>query len=157
MPRVKRGVTRHRRHVKLLKAASGFRGTRSRLFRFANQIVMRSRRYAYRDRRTRKRDMRRLWIARINAASRMGGLSYSKFISGLSTAGVTLDRKALAELAVYDAAAFAHLVSLAGGKEVSPELVQLAATQAIEEAEELAETPALPAAGETTEAATAGA
>jgi large subunit ribosomal protein L20 len=135
MPRVKRGVTRHRRHVKLLKAASGFRGTRSRLFRFANQIVMRSRRYAYRDRRTRKRDMRKLWIARINAASRMGGLSYSKFISGLSVAGVTLDRKALAELAVYDAAAFAQLVSLAGGKAVAPELVQLAATQAIEEAE----------------------
>jgi large subunit ribosomal protein L20 len=157
MPRVKRGVTRHRRHVKVLKAASGFRGTRSRLFRFANQIVMRSRRYAYRDRRTRKRDMRKLWIVRINAASRMGGLSYSKFIAGLSAAGVTLDRKALAELAVYDAPAFAQLVSMAGGKAVSPELVQLAATQAIEEAEELAEIRALPAPDDTTEVANAGA
>src|SRR5947209_20436726 len=110
MPRVKRGVTRHRRHVKILKAASGFRGTRSRLFRFANQIVMKSRAYQYRDRRVRKRDMRRLWIARINAASRMGGLSYSKFIAGLSAAGVNLDRKVLADLAVHDAAGFAPLV-----------------------------------------------
>src|SRR5918997_4216934 len=106
MPRVKRGVTRHRRHVKILKAASGFRGTRSRLFRFANQIVMKSRAYQYRDRRTRKRDMRRLWITRINAASRLGGLSYSKFISGLTAAGVTIDRKMLADLAIRDAATF---------------------------------------------------
>ena len=150
MPRVKRGVTRHRRHVKILKAASGFRGTRSRLFRFANQIVMKSRAYQYRDRRTRKRDMRRLWITRINAAARLGGLSYSKFISGLTAAGVTIDRKMLAELAVRDAASFAHLVALAGGRPVAPELVQRAATQAITQAEEMAETPALPAAGETT-------
>src|SRR5947199_1052623 len=98
MPRVKRGVTRHRRHAKILKAASGFRGTRSRLVRFANQIVMKSRAYQYRDRRTRKRDMRRLWITRINAASRLGGLSYSKFMTGLAVAGVTLDRQMLAEL-----------------------------------------------------------
>ena len=151
MPRVKRGVTRHRRHAKILKAASGYRGTRSRLFRFANQIVMRSRAYQYRDRRTRKRDMRRLWIARINAAARMGGLSYSRFMSGLTTAGVTLDRKVLADLAVRDAAGFANLVALAGGKPVAPALVQAAATQAIEEAEEMAETPALPAEGETTD------
>src|SRR6187401_2618581 len=122
MPRVKRGVTRHRRHVKILKAASGFRGTRNRLVRFANQIVMHSRAYAYRDRRTRKRDMRRLWIVRINAAARMGGLSYSKFIYGLSQAGITLDRKALAEIAVRDGAAFSQLVVLAGGKAIeSPE------------------------------------
>lgn len=149
MPRVKRGVTRHRRHAKVLKAASGFRGTRSRLFRFANQIVMRSRAYEYRDRRTRKRDMRRLWITRINAACRLGGISYSKFIAGLSAQGVTLDRKVLADLAVRDAAAFAQLVALAGGKKVAPELIQRAATDAIQQAEVMAETPELPAAGET--------
>ncbi len=149
MPRVKRGVTRHRRHVKLLKAASGFRGTRNRLFRYANQIVMKSRAYQYRDRRTRKRDMRRLWITRINAAARLGGLSYSRFISGLAAAGVTLDRKVLADLAVRDGAAFAQLVALAGGKPVAPELVQRVASEAITEAEELAQIPALPAAGET--------
>lgn len=151
MPRVKRGVTRHRRHVKILKAASGFRGTRNRLFRFANQIVMRSRRYEYRDRRTRKRDMRRLWITRINAAARLGGLSYSKFISGLNGAGVMIDRKMLAELAAREPAAFAQLVTLAGGKPAAPELVQHVATQAVARAEEMAETPALPA-GDATEA-----
>src|SRR5205823_9240853 len=151
MPRVKRGITRHRRHAKLLKAASGFRGTRNRLFRFANQIVMHSRAYEYRDRRTRKRDMRKLWIARINAASRLGGLSYSKFIAGLTAAGVTLDRKVLADLAVREPASFAHLVAMAGGKPVAPELVQRAATLAVEEAEAMAEVPELPAAGETTE------
>lgn len=149
MPRVKRGVTRHRRHVKVLKLASGYRGTRSRLFRFANQIVMRSLRYQYRDRRVRKRDMRRLWIVRINAAARLGGLSYSKFISGLTRAGVTLDRKVLAELAVRDGAAFAQLVALAGGKPVSPELVQRVATNAVTEAEEMSETLELPAGTET--------
>src|SRR5438105_6055969 len=151
MPRVKRGITRHRRHMKILKAASGFRGTRSRLYRFANQIVMKSRAYQYRDRRTRKRDMRRLWIARINAAARMGGLSYSRFIAGLTAAGVTLDRKVLADLAVRDAAAFAHLVAVAGGRPVAPELIQRAADQAITEAEEMAEVLELPAAGETTQ------
>src|SRR5437588_12909159 len=151
MPRVKRGLTRHRRHAKILRAASGFRGTRNRLFRFANQIVMRSRAYEYRDRRTRKRDMRRLWIARINAASRLGGLSYSKFIAGLIAAGVTLDRKVLAELAVREPASFAHLVAMAGGKPVAPELVQRAATQAIAEAEAMSEVPELPAAGEGSE------
>ena len=156
MPRVKRGVTRHRRHVKILKAASGYRGTRNRLFRFANQIVMRSRRYQYRDRRVRKRDMRRLWIVRINAAARLGGLSYSKFISGLNAAGVTIDRKMLAELAARDSAAFAHLVKLAGGKDVAPELVQHVANEALEQAEEMAETPALPA-GDESETAKAGA
>lgn len=151
MPRVKRGLTRHRRHVKLLKAASGYRGTRSRLFRFANQIVMKSRAYQYRDRRTRKRDMRRLWITRINAAARLGGISYSRLISGLATAGVTLDRKALADLAVRDGAAFAQLITIAGGKQVAPELVQRVATQAVADAEEMVEIPALPAEGETTE------
>lgn len=153
MPRVKRGVTRHRRHVKVLKAASGYRGTRSRLFRFANQIVMRARAYQYRDRRTRKRDIRRLWIVRINAAARMGGLSYSRFIAGLNRAGVTLDRKVLAELAVRDSAAFAQLVALAGGKQVAPALIQRAADDAITEAEVMAAVPALPA-GEPVEAGT---
>ncbi len=148
MPRVKRGVTRHARHVKVLKAASGYRGTRSRLFRFANQIVMKAQAYQYRDRRVRKRDMRRLWIVRINAASRLGGLSYSKFVSGLARAGINLDRKVLADLAVRDGAAFAQLVALAGGKPVAPELVQRVATQAVAKAEEMAETPELPAPAE---------
>jgi len=112
---------------------------------------MKSRAYQYRDRRTRKRDMRRLWITRINAAARMGGISYSKLISGLATAGVTLDRKTLADLAVRDGAAFAHLVTIAGGKKVAPELVQRVASQAVVDAEEMAEVPALPAEGETTE------
>lgn len=149
MPRVKRGLTRHHRHAKVLKAASGFRGTRNRLFRFANQIVMRSRAYEYRDRRVRKRDMRKLWIARINAASRMGGLSYSKFIAGLTAAGVTLDRKVLADLAVREPLSFAHLVALAGGNAVSPELIERAAMQAVADAKAMAAVPELPAAGET--------
>jgi hypothetical protein len=110
---------------------------------------MRSRAYQYRDRRTRKRDMRRLWIARINAAARMGGLSYSRFIYGLNKAGVSLDRKVLADLAVRDAVSFARLVEVAGGNPATPALVQQAATQAVAMAEEMAETPALPAAGET--------
>jgi len=121
---------------------------------------MKSRAYEYRDRRVRKRDMRRLWITRINAASRMGGLSYSRFMSGLNAAGVNLDRKVLADLAVREPAAFAQLVAVAGGKAVAPDLVQYTAKQAVVEAEQLAETPALPAAGETSEAAeteTAGA
>jgi len=145
MPRVKRGVTRHARHVKILKAASGYSGTRSRHFRFANQIVMKARAYQYRDRRVRKRDIRRLWIVRINAAARLGGLSYSKFISGLAAKGVTIDRKMLAELAVRDGAAFAQVVALAGGKPVAPELVQRVATQAVAAAEEMAEVTELPA------------
>ncbi|MEO5951338.1 MAG: 50S ribosomal protein L20 [Chloroflexia bacterium] len=127
MPRVKRGITRHRRHVKLIKAASGYRGTRHRLFRFANQIVMKARAYQYRDRRVRKRQMRRLWIVRINAAARLGGLSYSKFIFGLAQAGITLDRKALAEIAVRDGAAFSQLVVLAGGKAIESQTVATAA------------------------------
>ncbi len=143
MPRVKRGYTRQRRHGKILKAASGYRGTRSRLFRFANQIVMKARAYQYRDRRVRKRDMRRLWITRINAAARQGGLSYSKFMFGLNAAGVTIDRKMLADLAVRDSAAFAQLVALAGGNP-APELVQRVATEAIETAEEMVLVPALP-------------
>jgi hypothetical protein len=113
---------------------------------------MKSRAYQYRDRRTRKRDMRRLWIARINAAARMGGLSYSRFIAGLSKAGVTLDRKVLADIAVRDSAAFARLIETAGGNPSAPALVQYAAVQAVARAENMAETPSLPARGETSDA-----
>ncbi len=113
MARVKRGVAAHRRHTKMLHQASGFRGTRRRLFRRANEAVMRSLVYQYRDRRTRKRDMRRLWIVRINAAARQNGLPYGKFMNGLMKAGVEVDRKMLADLAVRDGAAFTQLVDVA--------------------------------------------
>jgi len=113
MARVKRGVAAHRRHSKMLHQASGFRGTRRRLFKRANEAVMRSLVYQYRDRKTRKRDFRRLWIARINAAARQNGLPYGKFMHGLAQAGVEVDRKMLADLAVRDAAAFTQLVEVA--------------------------------------------
>jgi large subunit ribosomal protein L20 len=115
MPRVKRGTMVRKRHKKILEQASGYRMAKSTLFRQANEAVMRAGNFAYRDRRTRKRDFRRLWIARINAACRQSGLTYSKFIAGLTSAGIEIDRKMLAELAVNDAAAFAQLVQLAGG------------------------------------------
>lgn len=113
MARVKGGTTTRRRHKKILKLAKGYRGTKSRLFRIANPQVLRSLNYAYRDRRNKKRDFRRLWIARINAAARMNGMSYSMFISGLKKAGVQINRKVLADLAVNDGAAFEQLVSVA--------------------------------------------
>lgn len=113
MARVKRGVTARRRHNKILRQARGFRGTRSRLFKRANEAVMRSLQYQYRDRRTRKRDMRRLWIVRINAGARQNGLPYGRFIEGLTKAGVEVDRKMLADLAVRDEVAFARLVEVA--------------------------------------------
>ncbi|HWV24162.1 MAG TPA: 50S ribosomal protein L20 [Thermomicrobiales bacterium] len=113
MARVKRGVAAHRRHRNILKQAKGFRGTRNRLFRRANESVMRSMQYAYRDRRNRKRDMRRLWIQRINAASRLNGLPYNQLIHGLSVAGVAVDRKVLADIAVRDAEGFAAIVEVA--------------------------------------------
>jgi large subunit ribosomal protein L20 len=97
----------------LLRQAKGFRGTRSRLIKRANEAVMRSLQYQYRDRRTRKRDMRRLWITRINAAARANGMPYGRFIEGLNKAGVEVDRKMLADLAVRDAAAFSQLVEVA--------------------------------------------
>lgn len=112
MARVKRGTNTRRRHKKILKLAKGYRGSKSRLFRVANPQVLRSLSYAYRDRRTKKRDFRRLWIARINAAARMNGMSYSMFISGLKKAGVQINRKVLADLAVNDGAAFEKLVSV---------------------------------------------
>jgi large subunit ribosomal protein L20 len=113
MPRVKTGVTAHRRHKKILKLAKGYRGARSKQFKKANETVMKAGQYAYRDRRVKKREFRRLWIARINAAARMNGISYSKLICGLTKAGVSIDRKMMAELAVSDAAAFSKLVDIA--------------------------------------------
>lgn len=113
MARIKRGFTTQRRHKKVLQRAQGYRGTRNRLFKRANEAVMRAGQYAYRDRRTRRRDFRKLWIIRINAASREHGMPYNQFINGLNTAGVTVDRKILADLAVNDPAAFAEYVSIA--------------------------------------------
>ena len=111
--RVKRGYKARRRRKKVLKLAKGFRGGRSKLFRTAADAVDRALMYAYRDRRARKRDFRRLWIARINAAARINNLSYSKFIHGLKLANVHLDRKILAELAVSDPSGFAQLAKMA--------------------------------------------
>lgn len=113
MARVKGGPRTRRRHKKVLKLTKGQKGTKHALFRRAHEAMMKSLYYAYRDRRNRKRDMRRLWIARINAAARQCGLSYSRFIYGLRRAGVELDRKVLADMAVRDEAAFARLAEIA--------------------------------------------
>ena len=113
MPRVKRGVTAHARHKKVLKEARGYTGARSKVYRVAKQAVIKAGQYAYRDRRTRKRDFRRLWIVRINAAARQFDLSYSRFMDGLNKAGIEVDRKVLADLAVHDIAAFGALVEKA--------------------------------------------
>jgi large subunit ribosomal protein L20 len=111
--RVKRGVTKRARHKKILKLASGFRAARGRLIRPARLAVEKSLIYAYRDRKQRKRQFHRLWIARINAAAREHGLTYSRFIAGLKRAGVEMDRKVLADLAVAEPKAFSELVTLA--------------------------------------------
>jgi large subunit ribosomal protein L20 len=111
MPRVKRGVTARARHKKIIALAKGYRGRRKNVYRIAKQAVMRAAQYAYRDRRTRKRVFRSLWIARINAAAREHGLTYSRFVAGLNRSAVALDRKVLAELAVNDKPAFAAIVS----------------------------------------------
>ena len=111
MPRVKRGVTARARHKKVLALAKGFRGRRNNVYRVAKQAVMRAGQYAYRDRRTRKRVFRALWITRINAAAREHGISYSRFIAGLNKSVIGLDRKVLAELAVNDKPAFAAIVA----------------------------------------------
>jgi large subunit ribosomal protein L20 len=111
--RVKSGIVTRRRHKKVLKQTKGQYATKHRLFRRANEAMMKSLKYAYRDRRNRRREFRRLWIARINAASRQNGLSYSRLIYGLKQASVELDRKVLAELAVNDSGAFAELVKVA--------------------------------------------
>jgi len=113
--RVKGGTRRRYRHKKMLRQTKGFWGTRRRLFRRANEAWMKAQAYAYRDRRNRRRDLRRLWIVRINAAARQNGLSYSTFIHGLKQAGVELDRKVLADIAVQDASTFAQLAEMAKG------------------------------------------
>jgi large subunit ribosomal protein L20 len=111
MPRVKRGVTARARHKKIIALAKGYRGRRNNVYRVAKQAVMRAGQYAYRDRRTRKRVFRTLWIARINAAAREHGITYSRFIAGLHKSEIGLDRKVLAELAVNDKPAFAAIVA----------------------------------------------
>ena len=117
MPRTKHSVATRRRRKKVLKMASGYRGAKSRSFKPAKEQVMHSLQYAYRDRRARKGDFRKLWISRINAAARERGMSYNKFMNGLRTAGVEIDRKVLADLAVNDPDAFGQLVDIAEGKE----------------------------------------
>jgi large subunit ribosomal protein L20 len=113
MPRVKRGVTARARHKKVLDQAKGYRGRRNNVYRIAKEAVMKAGQYAYRDRRARKRDFRRLWIARINAAARECGITYSAFMNGLKKAAVAVDRKVLADIAVFDKAAFARFVEQA--------------------------------------------
>jgi len=114
MPRAKRGFKARRRRNRLLKHASGFHSARSRLYAYAKEVVMKAWVYAYAHRRRRKRDFRRLWITRINAAARTNGTSYSRLMHGLKNAGVALDRKVLSDLAIVDAAAFSKIVQTAG-------------------------------------------
>jgi large subunit ribosomal protein L20 len=111
MPRVKRGVTARARHKKVIDAAKGYRGRRNNVYRVAKQAVMRAGQYAYRDRRNKKRVFRALWIARINAATRQHDMTYSVFINGLKKASIELDRKVLADMAVFDKPAFAAIVN----------------------------------------------
>lgn len=113
MPRVKRGVTAHARHKKVIEQARGYRGRRKNVYRVAKQAITKAGQYAYRDRRTKKRVFRSLWIARINAAARENGLSYSRLIDGLNKSDIDVDRKILADLAVADKAAFSELATLA--------------------------------------------
>ncbi len=113
MPRVKRGVIARAAHKKVIERAKGFRGRRKNVFRIANEAVMRAEQYAYRDRRTRKRVFRALWIARINAAAREHGMTYSVFMNGLKKAAIAVDRKVLADIAVLDKAAFSKFVEKA--------------------------------------------
>jgi large subunit ribosomal protein L20 len=113
MPRTKGGPVTRRRHKKILKMAKGYKGAKSKVFRRANEAVVRALHYSYRDRRNKKRDFRRLWITRINAAARMNGMSYSRFICGLQKAGVNINRKVLADLAVNNQEAFEELVKIA--------------------------------------------
>ena len=113
MPRVKRGVTARARHKKVLDQAKGYRGRRKIVYRIAKEAVMKAGQYAYRDRRQRKRQFRALWIARINAAARAAGMTYSTFMNGLKKAAVEIDRKVLADLAVFDKPAFSHIVEQA--------------------------------------------
>ncbi len=119
MPRVKRGTINKKKHKKILKMAKGYRGAKSVTFRAANEQLLHSLSYAYRDRRTKKRQFRRLWIIRINAAARMNGLSYNKFLSGLKAANIDINRKMLAEMAVNDPEAFNSLAEVAKGQVAS--------------------------------------
>jgi large subunit ribosomal protein L20 len=113
MPRVKRGVTARARHKKIIALAKGYRGRRKNVYRIAKQAVMKAGQYAYRDRRQKKRQFRQLWITRINAAARLSGLTYSRFMNGLKKAAIEIDRKVLADMAVFDKPAFAQIVELA--------------------------------------------
>ncbi|HHY05021.1 MAG TPA: 50S ribosomal protein L20 [Thermoanaerobacterales bacterium] len=113
MARVKKGVNAHKRHKKVIKLAKGYRGSNSKLFRSANQAVMKALSHSYRGRKLRKRDFRKLWIARINAAARSNGMSYSKFIYGLKKAGVQINRKMLSEIAINDEKGFSELIDIA--------------------------------------------
>ena len=113
MARVKRGVTARKRHKKILKQAKGYYNARRKVYRVAKQAVIKAGQYAYRDRKQRKRQFRALWIARINAAARLNGLSYSRFINGLKKANVSLDRKVLADMAVHDKSGFAAVAEVA--------------------------------------------
>ena len=113
MARVKKGVNAHRRHKKILKQAKGFYGSKSKIFRCANPAVMRALRSAYIGRKNKKREYRRLWIARINAGARMNGLSYSKLMNGLKVSGIEINRKMLSEMAIYDSTGFASLCEAA--------------------------------------------
>ena len=115
MARVKRGVNAKKRHKRVLKAAKGYYGAKSKLFRPANQAVMKSLNYAFIGRKQKKREFRKMWIARINAAARQNGMSYSKFISGLKKSGIEVNRKMLSEMAIHDAEGFAKLVEIAKG------------------------------------------
>jgi len=116
MPRVKSGVSAHARHRKVIRAAKGYRGRRKNCYRIATQAVDKAGQYAYRDRKVKKREFRRLWIVRINAAARMHGLSYSRFMYGLDQAGIEIDRKILADIAVHDADGFSKLAEAAQAK-----------------------------------------
>lgn len=120
MPRVKRGVTAHRRHKKVLAMTKGYQATRHSLYRRAHEAMVKSLSYAYRHRRERRGDMRRLWISRINAASRVEGLSYSQFMDGLRKSGVEINRKILADMAVREPEAFTELVTIAKSKTQEP-------------------------------------
>ena len=116
MARVKAGKTAHRRHKKVLELAKGFRGARSKLYRPANQFVMKSLNNAYIGRKLKKRDFRKLWITRINAAARLNGISYSRFMNGLRLSGIEMNRKMLSEMAIYDKEGFAQLAEIAKQK-----------------------------------------
>jgi len=113
MPRVKRGVTARARHKKVLEQAKGFRGRRKNVYRIAKEAVMKAGQYAYRDRRNKKREFRALWITRINAGAREAGITYSQFMAGLKKAAIDIDRKVLADLAVFDKPAFSRIVDQA--------------------------------------------